>query len=290
MGLLRLAIRGVRDLSDHPWAQVFTLMAVTLAAFLAGLFLLLLHNLDQELSKQRGEVTFQVYWAEKADMDDVRPVWDELRNMKGLRVLRTFTPEQAFEELSASMDGEMRADWMGGRPPLPPTALATFEAVETAEGRDWTRVVFDRLKELEGVESVHFNPLQLDLARSWMRVSRGVVWPLVGLLALVAGLIVGNTIKLAQIARLDEVEILRLVGATRTYIQLPMLSGGAALCLAAGAVATGLLKLFQLLSADIINVPPLFIRIDFLPLSQLGALMGGLVLVGVVSSWVAVKE
>ncbi|EPR37793.1 protein of unknown function DUF214 [Desulfovibrio sp. X2] len=191
-------------------------------------------------------------------------------------------------ELTKSFGDDVGKDTLGSRNPLPPTAQATFSVPK--DDADWTRNIYERLKAMPGVADVHYNPLQMDLAKSWIRISRGLVWPLIGLLALVAGLIVGNTIKLAQISRLDEVEILRLVGATRFYIQLPMLSGGAFLCLVSGFLALVLLKIFQLIVHNTLNIPPLFLTIDFLPLTQAAALFGGLLLVGLLSSWVAVKE
>jgi len=288
VNVVRLAGRGVRDLADHPLAQVFTLAAVTLAAFLAGLFLLLLYNIDRVMLEQRGEVTFQIYWKPGAEQKEIDKAWEALRADPALKTIATFTPEQAYEELVRSFGREVGRDALGARNPLPATAQATF-AVPTDDA-EWARGLHQRLKGLANVQDVHFNPLQMDLAKSWVNISRGLVWPLIGLLALVAGLIVGNTIKLAQISRLDEVEILRLVGATRFYIQLPMLSGGAFLCLVSGVLALLLLKVFQLLVHNVLNIPPLFLTIEFLPLSQALTLFGGLVLVGLTSSWVAVKE
>lgn len=288
MNVFRLAGRGVRDLADHPLAQVFTLAAVTLAAFLAGLFLLLLHNIDRVMLEQRGEVTFQIYWKQGAEQKDVDKAWEALRADPALKTIATFTPEQAYEELTRSFGRDVGKDALGARNPLPATAQATFAVPK--DDAEWARGLQQRLKAMPGVQDVHYNPLQMDLAKSWVRISRGVVWPLIALLALVAGLIVGNTIKLAQISRLDEVEILRLVGATRFYIQLPMLSGGAFICLVSGFLALILLKLFQLVVYGVLNIPPLFLTIEFLPFTQALALFGGLILVGLTSSWVAVKE
>lgn len=285
--VIRMAVRGIRELGDHPLAQAFTLAAVTLSAFLAGLFLLLLHNIDRVVTEQRGEVTFQIYWQGKLPQDQVAKAWEELRQDPALKSLETFTPEQAFGELSKAFGG--RGSLAPGREnPLPPTAKATFAVPK--DDAAWAQGIRDRLRGIPGVTDVHYNPLQMDLATSWVRVSRGVVWPLIGLLGLVAGLIVGNTIKLAQISRLDEVDILRLVGATRAYIQLPMLSGGAFLCLVAGVLALLLLKGFQLVAHNALNVAPLFVTIEFLPMTQALGLFGALIGVGLVSSWVAVKE
>jgi hypothetical protein len=67
------------------------------------------------------------------------------------------------------------------------------------------------------------------------------------------------------LARRDELEILRFVGASRAYIQFPLLVGGAFQGLLGASLALGLLKLLHHGIEDMFNVPPLWITISFLP-------------------------
>jgi hypothetical protein len=113
------------------------------------------------------------------------------------------------------------------------------------------------------VASVHVNPLQMDLSRSVVDVSRTLLWPAGVFLLLLVALVVGNTVKLSLLARADEVAILRLVGAKTWYIRLPLLAGGVAQGLAGAGMALGLLKVLQHSLADVLDVPPLWIRIVF---------------------------
>jgi cell division transport system permease protein len=51
----------------------------------------------------------------------------------------------------------------------------------------------------------------------------------------------------------------------------------------------GLLKLAQNALADILNIPPLFIHIQFMPMEYCAALVGGVTLVAILSSFVAAR-
>ncbi len=285
----RLMLRGVKDLGLNPWAQILTLAAVTLVAFLSGMFLIFLHNLNLELLRTRGEVLFQVYWRPDTDQALVEGQWKEMRHMPFLQDLIAFTPEQGLETLSTSLGGEMDLTWLKGENPLPFTALLSFSP-KGPDQEAWTQNTLEYLKTLSGVEKVHFNPLRTDLAHAWAKFSNRVLWPLIAFLGLVLALVVGNTIKLSLMNRRTEIDILRLVGAKNWYIQLPLLVGGAVQGLVGGVLAVGMLKVAQLSLHDILNFPPLFLQVQFLPLEQAAVLVAVLTAVGIVSSWVAVRS
>lgn len=288
--LLRLAVRGLADLGRDPLAQLLTLCAVTLTAFLAGLFLLVVVNLNQELLSTSGEFVFQVYWKQNADMKTVRSQWQGLSAMEYYQGGRTYTPAEALEELGGSLEGGAGAlAQLGKDNPLPPTAVVYFSAPDQDPGL-FAQQTVRSLQSLPGVADVHFSAVELDLAKAWVRFSHTVLWPLIALLGLVGALVVGNTLRLGLIHRRDEVEILRLVGASRWYIQFPLLVGGAAQGFAGGVLSLGMLKLVQISLADFLATPPLSLKFSYLPPAHAAALVAGMTLVGVLSSLVALRD
>ncbi len=288
--LLRLTLRGLADLRRNPLAQLLTLCAVTLTAFLAGLFLLVVVNLNNELLSASGEFVFQVYWKQDAPMKDVRAQWRDLAALPHFREVRTYTPDQALDELGGALkNGAKALAELSRDNPLPPTAVVYFDA----PGGDpdlFAQQTLRRLETMPHVAEVHFSALELDLAKAWARFSRTVLWPLIGLLGLVGALVVGNTLRLSLTRRRDEVEILRLVGASRWYIQFPLLVGGAAQGLTGGVLSLGMLKLVQLALADFLATPPLSLTFTALPPAHSLALVAGMTLVGMLSSLVALSE
>lgn len=293
--VLRLVLQGLKDLGLNPWAQALTLAAVTLVAFLGGLFLLFIHNLDRELAMVRGEVLFQVYWKLEADPQAVAAQWEALADLPALSALATYTPDQALDELATKFSRELELDQPGGV--IPHTALLAFNPAGGEGGdrdagavEDWSKQMLMYLQHLDGVRAVHVNPLRTDLARAWTGASRAVVWPVLALLSLILALVVGNTIKLSLLSRRREIDILRLVGAARWYIQLPLLVGGAVQGLVGGVLALGLLRLARAGLADAVALLPLELTVRFLPLSHCLAIPAVLAAVCLAASWVAVKE
>lgn len=285
----RLLFQGVRDLFRAPWSLCMTLAAITLVCFLGGAFLLLVHNLNLQIGARHGNIQFQVFWNANATQVELREIWAGLSSMETVVNVRTFTPDQALGVLEESFQKNVDLEWMKGRSPLPPTALVECE-MPAADQKKWASDMVSRLKALPGVQKVTFNPIQVDLLTSWVGFARMAFWPVTGFLLVVVALVVGNTIKLALLARREELEILRFVGASRAYIQFPLLVGGAFQGFFGAALALALLAVVHHGIKDMLNVPPLWITVSFLPHTHSLIMLGVLSAVGMFSSLVALRN
>jgi cell division transport system permease protein len=106
----------------------------------------------------------------------------------------------------------------------------------------------DRVRALPGVADVAAGQDWLEGYTRALTLARGLGLALGGVLALATLLLVASTIRLALWARRNEVEILSLVGASRTYIAIPLVIEGALQGLLGGMLALVLLALgFRLL-------------------------------------------
>ena len=291
--LLRLVMQGIRDLARNPWAQGVTLAAVTMVAFLYGLFLMALVTLNQQLGMVRGETVFQVYWHQDTDTGQVREQWQSYQHLPGLQYLKTFTPEEALRELGSRLGRsedslERGFPFLAEQRPLPATALLSF-APQTEDSERWIADTTSFLKSQPGVARVVTTPLRDELGFAWRKMSRFVLWPSVAFLALVLGLVVANAIRLSHVARAHEIEILQIVGAFSWYIRLPLIVSGGLLGFFGGSIALCLLRLLHFQIRDVLNFPPLLMQIAFLPWPMAASLVLVPTLMASLSSWLAVR-
>jgi cell division transport system permease protein len=97
------------------------------------------------------------------------------------------------------------------------------------------------LKRIEGVEDVLYGQEWVERLTSLIEVMKILGIVIGGVLAVASLFIVANTIRMAVYARAQEIEIMRLVGATRAYIQIPLILEGALQGGLGAALALGLL-------------------------------------------------
>lgn len=216
---LASAVRGIRRASTTSLLAVATI-AVVLC--LAGSAWLLLGNMATRLDAFGAELTLTAYLDAELGEADQQALLARARALAGVEAVEWVTKAEAlarFERMAGS------AELLAGldENPLPaaleltlaPAArtresiaslsaeLAGWPGVELAQGQDW----------IEGYARA------LDVARS-LAAGLGLV------LAAAALLIVANTIRLAIYARRDELDILALVGASRTFVRVPFLLEG----------------------------------------------------------------
>lgn len=94
---------------------------------------------------------------------------------------------------------------------------------------------------LEGVEDVQFNQDWIKKLQSLSRLAKAIGLFLGGILTLASFFIISNVIKLNVFARRQEIEILRLAGASNAFIRVPFLLEGMTLGILGGFVSLLLL-------------------------------------------------
>lgn len=305
-GTGKLFLRGVLDMRRYPLAQLCTLVAVSMVTLLAAVGLMILANIEAEVMRGQGMARFQIYWKPGADQDRVEAQWADLKRTPGVAELSTFTPKAALAELLRGLAPMTQAkvaegdnatapiiedfSWLDGDNPLPATALISFEIPRGEEPEPWMGRMYARLHKLDDVERVTYNPTQLSLATGWIGLARRAALPALGFFALVVGLVVGNTLKLMMLARKDEVEILSLVGAKPWFIRAPLMANGLVQGFLGGLIALGCLKVVQGWLKAALDVPPLFLKVEFLPAWQACALVFATTLIAGLASYIAARK
>jgi len=105
----------------------------------------------------------------------------------------------------------------------------------------------DRLKQENGIASVEYPQEWVERLGLAVLAVEWIKWILGGVLFLATFFIVGSTVKLAVLARKDEVEIMQLVGASEALIQAPFVIEGMIQGLAAATISIGGLWLVYVL-------------------------------------------
>ena len=228
----------------------FSVTIICLSFLIVGIFLSLSNNLDH-IAEQISDNMAAVFFLEKSISEDrLKTIDEELK--KSPLVLRTqfVTSEQAIEKFQEKFPELKGIVTNLKNNPFPPSIEATFK--EKSISMRETSGLITRIGSLPGVEDVQFNQNWVERMHSFSRLSKAVGFFLGGILVLASFFIISNVIKLNVFARKDEIEILRLVGATNMFIRIPFLLEGISLGIIGGFISILLLAL-------LINSFPLYL-------------------------------
>lgn len=134
-----------------------------------------------------------------------------------------------------------------------------------------------------GVDQVQDLKKLLDPVFRVLNALRTIALVVAGIQLVAATLLISNTIRVAAFSRRRETGIMRLVGASNLYIQLPFLLEGALAGLVGGLFASGLVALGKYVLVDNVLAPTLKFT-NFIGWSDVYAVIPVLILIGIVLS------
>ncbi|BDG09003.1 cell division protein FtsX [Anaeromyxobacter paludicola] len=285
--LLYFFRRALDAMRRTPFVTLVATATIFVAVFLTGLFAGALQSAERLLTAWGGDVQVSVYLQPGADLDQAAAAAGRLA--PGAQI-EAVTSREALERLAGSLGDERKLLDGVGEATLP----ASIEVRAPGASVDQAEQLAARLKAVPGATDVDFGNAWLDRLEKLLRRLRQVGAVLFGVLSVAAAVLVANTLRLGVYARRDEIEIMKLVGATNAFVELPFLIEGLLQGLIGAGLATlSLLALYAALAPRLHGAVALAAhlrRADVLPLSLLAGLWLGGALLGLVASAVAVSR
>ncbi len=212
-------------------------MAVTLFVF--GAFMLLQINLEQLLKGWGEQIQITAYLNKNLGTSEIPAALARVQAWPEVERVRLISQEQAWRDFQTALGAQ--SGMLDG---LPRDVLpASLEISLKPAHRDSPMVeqIAARLRGEKQFASVEYPQQWVErlglivLAVEWAK------WSLGGLLFLATFFIVGSAVKLALLARQDEIEIMQLVGASEELIQAPFVLEGMIQGLAGSALSVAML-------------------------------------------------
>jgi len=243
-GLISLLSGAIEDAwvssTRGGWRTLFGILVLALALVPLGALRLVDHNLTARLRRAEAEVSLTAYAAYGVDPGTADALRVRLAAQPQVAAAVLVTPETALARLKeAAPDLYELASEMDSNP-LP----YSYEIALRPEARN-PRALAGLKKQLQAVPGVAAVDADLEWARDlegFASAAAAIGYAYALLLALGAVFTVGAVLKMTYLLKRDQVEIMKLVGATRTAIALPFFIEGGLIGLFGGLLALGALK------------------------------------------------
>ncbi len=238
-----------------------------------------------EFTEQKVQVT--AYLQDDAVPGDIQQLRGEVAAMPGVQSVDYVTRDQALDRFRQRLAAEGRDDLT---PYLDTNPLHASLEVSLSDARQY-RTVSDRLREASFVRNVINASDIVDNVLTATSVLRTVGTVLLVVVGIIVLFIIVNTIRLAVFARAEEIEIMRLVGASDAFIRWPFVFEGAFVGFLGAAIALGVLAAgsepISQFMVDFFRVLPL--RFGSLARDLVVLVFGAGVGLGIFGSWLSVR-
>jgi cell division transport system permease protein len=216
--LLQETLTGIRRNALMSLAAIST---IAVSLFLLGSLRLAIVNLDEMARTLCGRFEMRVFLEMHLASDKRDELGKRIAAMPGVKECQLVRKEDAWPELCHRLQGTVEMSDLGNVNPLPDAFTVHVEDLEQMGA------LADRIRVLPGVDEVTDTRVAAERMAAIVRAIRLGGAIAVAILAVVATVIVSNTIRLTVYARRREISIMQLVGATNACVRTPFLLEGA---------------------------------------------------------------
>ncbi len=282
--------RAIDDILQNRFLNFITIITIALAILIASAFILFFVNTSEIIDSWKRGLRIMAYLKpglHNADLDQLKHT---IQSMDGVHSLRFISKQEAIDSFKHQMHHHASLFENLTENPLPDS----FEIRMTAASESWQRIesLANQIESLIPVEEVQYGRRWIGRFIRIFSVFRMAGYAM-GVLFFTASIfIVANTIRLVIYSRREEVEIMRLVGATDSFIKMPFYIEG--LIQGALGAAIGLVMLsisFYFVSSNIEQgFSADLLRLEFLSPKIIGGILLSSMLVGWLGCYVSLKQ
>lgn len=267
--------RAKRALREDGRLYLVAVSSLAVAFLCLATSLLVVANLSKVAERWGASGRMSVYLRDGAQPADVEQLRMALEGLPEVRSVKHVTAAAAREDFLRE------ADVAGTLGALPPDVFPASLEVTLGGNVDRARAarMNERLSRFAAVDQVETYRGFFDRIESLLAAGQSAAFALAILVVICVLAVVGNTIRLAVAGRREEVEVLKLCGATDGFVRTPFVLEGALQGLVASALAVLVLLVGYLLlrgQVDDTLAALTGVRATFLsPLVALGLVLGG---------------
>ncbi|MFH0864162.1 MAG: permease-like cell division protein FtsX [Candidatus Gottesmanbacteria bacterium] len=275
-----------KHIRRSPYQALAAVCIMTLTLFVSSIFFLVAVGSNIILSHFETKPQITAFFTDEKPEKEITSLQEKLKSTGKVSAIKYVSKEEALAIYREQNKNDPLLLEMVTANILP--ASIEVSAKDVANLADLAKI----LQGEAGIQEVVYQKDVVDAFVAWTNAIRKIGLTLVGSLAVVALLIILTIIAMKIALRKEEIEILRMIGASNWYIRLPFLFEGIFYGII-GAIISWMFSYLLLLYATPF-LSSFLVGIPILPVSPLFmlALLGGMVLagalVGVIGSFIAV--
>jgi cell division transport system permease protein len=216
--------RAMKDMADNLFITLVTMMTIALSILIASAAGLLFANAGDVMDGWKKGVKIIAYISPGADQEALDRLRKSLTGLNGVREVRFISKQAALEDLKIQMKRQMSLVDNLTVNPLPDS----FEIYMRPEQQSFERIetLSARVDALDFVDDVEYGQAWIGRFTQVFNLFKFIGITMGVLFFMVTVFIISNTIRLALYSRREEIDIMRLVGATDGFIRIPSYIAG----------------------------------------------------------------
>ncbi len=225
---------GAHNMIANRSMSISSISVLTACLMLIGISVVLLLNIQSLVKDIENQNVIVAFVQDNADDETVKKVGDELRKIENVTNVEFVPREVAYEEQLAEYgldEGDLSAHIKN---PLPDSYRVSVSNLEEFNA------TLEKIRGVENVISVRESQELVNQISTLQTSFTAICIIFVAVLAVVSMFIISNTIRMAMVSRKVDIQVMKSVGATNTFIRWPFMIEGIIIGLISAVLALGL--------------------------------------------------
>lgn len=278
---------SLTTMGRNRWMTVASISAVTVTLLLVGVFLVIMMNLNKVATDIENDVEIKVLIDLNLNETQEFELQKNIEDLSGVDSIEYSSKKQELDKIVKDFGDDLSL-FKQKNP------LRNVLYIKADDPKSTERVANEIMK-LDGIYEVVYGKGKIEKLFGFLEISRNIGIVLIVALLLTATFLISNTIKITITARKTEIEIMKLVGATNSFVRTPFILEGVWLGIFGAilpiVVVTSLYTTFYNSIApkleneiiQLLDIMPFIIQLDIMLL-----VMG--VVIGIIGSFLSVRK
>lgn len=235
---------GCLNVFRNGWMSFASISSIAVSLFILGIFMLLALNVNKLADQLDSQVQITVFLADGVTDGKIDEIERAIKRMPEVKQATFVSKEEALERFLAVMSGDGEDALEGYQKENNPLPDGFEIEVFEPQTIDFVAKKIRALNETDPDQSIYSVKYGEDTVKQLFRITnaiRNIGLVIVLGLAIMAMFLISTTIKMTILARRREISIMKLVGATNSFIRWPFFIEGAIIGFSGSAVSAAVL-------------------------------------------------
>jgi cell division transport system permease protein len=275
-------------MNDNRFLNGVAILTVALSVLIAGAFSLIWTNVSDWMRASESRIRIRVYLKDGTTEKLREETQYRIQSMEGILNVSFIPRAQALETLRTQL--QHQASLLDG---LPENPLPDSLDVDIQTGRvNQVGSIAEEIANLPVIDSVEYGQQWISRFTGLLNLFRFTGVILGGIFFIASGLIIANTARLVLYSRKEEVEIMRLVGATDSFITAPfyiqsLIQSGCGCAIGLSVIYAAYAYMDARLAAELTSG---FWHIRFVSIESIAVIIGCSIGIGWIGCFLSMKQ
>ena len=231
--------QGIINIKRNKLFSLASVGTISACIFLIGLFFAIVMNFQYIVKNAEEQVGITVFFDEGTEQARIDEIGKQIKEMNGVLKVEYTSAEKAWEEFQKSYfaDSPELAEGFKEDNPLANSANYTVYIEDISKQADY-------VKDIEKIENVRMVKYSKSAVSTMTMFGRFVGYASIAiiLVLLAVGIfLISNTVMMGISVRKKEIKIMKLIGATNTFVRAPFIIEGIVIGVIGAAIPLALL-------------------------------------------------